>query len=124
MSANTLIARLERVKQTGPGRWIAACPAHEDRSPSLNVRELEDGRVLIHCFSGCEVQAVVESVGLRVIDLFPPRPATYERQTVRGFHALDVLHCLAHESRVVLIAASTLEMGEPKTQKSPTSVSH
>lgn len=113
MSAHALIARLDRVKQTGPGRWIAPCPAHKDRNPSLSVRELEDGRTLVHCFAGCEVQAVVESIGLTVVDLFPPRPASDHRtEPRRGFSPMDVLHCLAHESRVVLIVARTLAGGE------------
>jgi hypothetical protein len=49
MGSVALLDHLERVKQTGPGRWIARCPAHEDRSPSLSVRELEDGRLLRLC---------------------------------------------------------------------------
>ena len=66
MAARAFIERLDCARQTGSGRWIARCPAHEDRSPSLSVRELEDGRTLIHCFGGCDVQAVVE--GLDVLE--------------------------------------------------------
>ena len=32
MSANALLARLDRVRRVGDGRWIACCPAHHDRS--------------------------------------------------------------------------------------------
>ncbi|HIK68234.1 MAG TPA: DNA primase, partial [Flavobacteriales bacterium] len=46
---NNLINRLDKVKQTGKDRYIARCPSHEDRSPSLAIREVDD-RVLIHCF--------------------------------------------------------------------------
>lgn len=53
MSAGALLARLDAVKPTGPGRWLARCPAHEDRSPSLSIRELDDGRTFVHCFAGC-----------------------------------------------------------------------
>ena len=70
MSASTLLDRLQGVRQTGPGRWMAKCPAHEDRSPSLSVRELDDGRVLVHDFAGCETQAVLDAVGLGMADLF------------------------------------------------------
>lgn len=77
MNAAKLLDRLERVKQTAPGRWIAACPAHQDRSPSLSIRELDDGRLLIHCFGGCETQSILEAAGLRFSDLFPaPLPGT------------------------------------------------
>jgi hypothetical protein len=49
----------------------ACCPAHDDISPSLSIREVDDGRILIHCFSGCEVHSVVAAVGLELSDLFP-----------------------------------------------------
>ncbi len=44
MTADVLLSRLDGACRTGPGRWIARCPAHDDRHPSLAVRELEDGR--------------------------------------------------------------------------------
>lgn len=29
-----LLPRLERVRELGPDRWLARCPAHDDRTPS------------------------------------------------------------------------------------------
>jgi hypothetical protein len=46
MSADVLLDKLDGVRPTGAGRWIAKCPAHEDRHASLSVRELDDGHVL------------------------------------------------------------------------------
>jgi hypothetical protein len=51
------------------GRWMAQCPAHDDRSPSLSIREEED-RVLLHCFAGCEVVDVCNALGLSLSALF------------------------------------------------------
>ena len=48
-----LLDRLDGARKTGSGRWLAKCPAHEDRSPSLSVRELEGGTLLVKCFGGC-----------------------------------------------------------------------
>ncbi|MFA7604460.1 MAG: hypothetical protein WCY29_15785 [Novosphingobium sp.] len=73
MPADALISQLDRLRRTGRGKWIARCPAHDDRGPSLSVRELDDGRVLIHCFAGCPVDAVVGALGLTLSDLFPER---------------------------------------------------
>ena len=73
MSMTKLLDRLEKVRKTGPGRWIACCPAHDDHSPSLALRELDDGRVLVHCFAGCSAHEIVSAVGLDLSDLFPPR---------------------------------------------------
>src|SRR5581483_11625578 len=52
MTAETLLAKLDRVKRTGPDRWIASYPAHHDDKPSLAIRDCGDGRVLVHCIVG------------------------------------------------------------------------
>ena len=59
---------LAPVRKSGRG-WVAKCPAHQDRSPSLSIRETED-RVLLHCFAGCSVSAICEAMGIRLRDLF------------------------------------------------------
>jgi hypothetical protein len=71
IKAELLVSKIERIKSTGKGKWIACCPSHNDRSPSLSVRELDDGRVLIHCHAGCSPEEVVTSVGLQMSDLMP-----------------------------------------------------
>jgi putative DNA primase/helicase len=35
------------------GGWTARCPAHDDRNPSLSIRETDHGKVLVHCHAGC-----------------------------------------------------------------------
>ena len=40
---------------------MARCPAHEDREPSLAIRET-DGKVLVHCHAGCDQRAVVDAL--------------------------------------------------------------
>jgi hypothetical protein len=54
-------------------RWkgVAQCPAHEDRSPSMTFAEGVDGRVVLHCFAGCDSEDVVRALGLSWSDLFP-----------------------------------------------------
>src|SRR5207248_9580106 len=48
----------------------AACPAHDDKRPSLKVSLADDGRILLKCFAGCTAEAVLESVGLGWGSLF------------------------------------------------------
>lgn len=55
--------------------YMAQCPAHADGSPSLSVKPGEDGRVLLHCFAGCETDAIATALGLQMTDLFPPPSA-------------------------------------------------
>ena len=71
MIAEKLLSRLDKVKQHGADSWLACCPAHDDKNPSLAISE-KDGIVLLHCFSGgCDVASIVESVGLTISDLYP-----------------------------------------------------
>lgn len=116
MSADVLLSRLDKVKPTGRGRWQARCPAHEDRSPSLAVRELDDGRVLIHCFAGCAAQEIVAAVSLPMEALFPEREIAHAKSERRPFPAADVLRCIAFESLVVMTAGAALLAGQPFTQ--------
>ena len=112
MSAHKLLSLLHGVKQTGPGRWIARCPAHKDKSPSLAIRELEDGRVLLHDFAGCSTNNVLAAVSLTLEDLFPERLAGHNSpKERRPFYAIDVLRCVAFEALLVAIAAHNLARG-------------
>ena len=109
--AENLIARLDAVRTTGPGRWLARCPAHEDRHPSLAIRALEDGRTLLHCFAGCPVDSVVSALGLRLSDLFPPRPSDHPPER-RPWPAEDVLRAVGHETLIAAIAIEMVARGE------------
>lgn len=71
MTAETLLNHLHKVHNKGSGKWVACCPSHEDKTPSLAVTELSDGHILIHCFAGCSPEEVLASVGLQMTDLFP-----------------------------------------------------
>lgn len=64
-----LLSRLAHVRNAGPGRWLALCPAHPDRDPSLSIR-LAGDKLLIHCFAGCAPEAVLEALGLTWRDLY------------------------------------------------------
>lgn len=64
-----VLDRLEGVRRGGKGRYMARCPAHPDRRPSLSVRDGET-RVLLHCFAGCQTEDVLAALGLGWRDLF------------------------------------------------------
>jgi len=69
--AEKIVERLEFCKQVSGNRWIARCPAHDDRSPSLSITQVNDGRVLIHCHAGCGGNDILTSIGLEWADLYP-----------------------------------------------------
>ena len=87
MTIENLLSRLEKVKKRGQGSWIACCPVHNDRSPSMTIRELEDGRVLVHCFAGCSVDEIIGFLGMSFSDLYPPNPIENGKPLRRMFAA-------------------------------------
>ena len=113
MSAEILLSKLDKVKRTGAGRWVACCPAHADKGPSLSLRETDDGRVLVYCFAGCSAVDILAAVGLELRDLYPEPLAGHHKPERRPFPATDVLRCIAFESLVVSAAAAALLTGEP-----------
>jgi hypothetical protein len=70
-----ILSLLEKVQKNSKG-YTALCPAHDDRRNSLSIATGEDGRVLLHCFAGCQPGAIVSALELSMTDLFPPKPAT------------------------------------------------
>lgn len=96
-----LPALLDGYRETAPNRGIARCPAHDDSSPSLSVRELDDGRTLIHCFAGCDALSVVHALGLEMADLFPERLDHHFKRTQSRIPASDRLELIEHEAMTV-----------------------
>ena len=76
---DNVLGKLREVTQSSPGQWSALCPAHGDSSPSLSVGEGDDGRVLLTCHSGCEIDEILEAIGLEQRDLFPNHRQHYGR---------------------------------------------
>ena len=110
MIADTLLSRLDSVRQTGADRWLGRCPAHDDTRPSLSIREIED-RVLVHCWAGCPVEDVISAVGLTFDDLYSKRTTHRCKPERRPFPAADVLRALEREALIAAVAASNLANG-------------
>lgn len=107
---DNLLSRLTKVKGRA-GNYVACCPAHEDRSPSLAVKE-QDGKIILHCFAGCSVENIVGSVGMEMTDLFPPTEPQYTPQPRVKFFATDLLRVIALEAAIVSIAAYDMAKGK------------
>ena len=106
MIAEKILDRLELVRETGPGRWTARCPAHDDKTPSLAIRDV-DGKLLLHCFAQCSLHEIVSAAGLELSDLFPDKPGS-NKPISNPFPATDILRCLSNEFTVVMLVASDL----------------
>lgn len=99
-----VLTRLDKVKATGPNKWKACCPAHDDKNPSLGITEAVDGKVLLHCWAGCSVRDIAAAIGLELSDLFPgDRPAR------RG----PSKAAQQFEATIITIALNNLRQGKP-----------
>ena len=89
MELHEFLSRLH--VDSGPnasGEYMCRCPAHDDKTASLCVREGERG-IVLKCQAGCVTNSVVAAMGLSMRDLFrdpaqprrsapkptPPKPA-------------------------------------------------
>src|SRR5688572_16000254 len=64
-----ILPQLKRLRSTGPNRWEACCPAHEDRNPSFGL-QLKPDKILLNCQAGCTIESVCAALGITPADLF------------------------------------------------------
>lgn len=115
------LAKLESFSETSYLTWIARCPAHEDKRPSLSIKEVEDGIILINCWAGCSAYEIVSSLGMRLADLFPSRNHTGKplssQERKRYGQAEDALRVLRHEAEVILLAGNELQQNSQHSER-------
>jgi hypothetical protein len=118
MTIDVLLSRLERVRKTSPGHWSARCPAHEDKSPSLAVSLTDDGVILMHCFSGCAVDAIAAAAGLDLTALFPPNDSRGGPSAMRERPSIsmrDIVERMRHHATMLFLYAEDRRNGVPAT---------
>jgi hypothetical protein len=114
-----VLARLDgfKLRQHGRDRWRACCPAHNGSNPSaLSVGVGAENQVLLRCWTGCEVEEIVYSLGLELSDLFPPKPQHHtsgppaRRRLLTAGQALDLLEA---EMTLTVVCAADMAAGRP-----------
>lgn len=112
--ADRLLSRLDKVRSTGESKWIACCPAHDDKSPSLSIREIPDGTLLVKCWAGCGAAEIVAAVGLSLADLFPRQPdSPYSAGKRRQWYdaAGEAFRALAADVGIIHVAGASVGKG-------------
>jgi putative DNA primase/helicase len=69
-----VLSKLPTAKSVAGGGWVAKCPGHRDRAPSLKIDEGSDGRALLRCHAGCTTEQIVSGMLLTMRDLMPDTP--------------------------------------------------
>lgn len=115
---DALLSRLDRVTRTGLNTWLASCPTREDKHPSMTIKELDDGRILLHDFGGDSPAEILDAIGLTFDALFPEpiHTATRGKPERRPFPAADILRAIAFETTIIALAGAAIIAGEPFSQ--------
>ena len=112
---NKLLDRLDGVTRKREGQYMARCPAHSDRSPSLAVGEGTEGRVILHCYAGCSAFDVITAVGLNYSDLFPETNKHYSSMFSHMYRERPA-H-LSTEDRIVSYGKAKPRMNEAEKSR-------
>jgi hypothetical protein len=112
-SIDTLLSKVHRLKKTGDSKWLACCPAHDDKSPSLAIK-LADDQILIHCFAGCDVSAIVGALALELSDLMPESKRHTRPNNKRPkFNKSELFDRIVEESAISIVAIRQVFSGTP-----------
>jgi hypothetical protein len=64
-----VLGRLQVASRKGE-KAMCFCPGHDDcNSPSLSLKA-GNGKLLLHCFAGCQPEDIISGIGLQMKDLF------------------------------------------------------
>ena len=115
---DALLAQLEHVQQTRSG-WRADCPNDHRTHGTLSIAQADSGAILVHCFAGCAVAAVLATLGLSLGDIQParlrdesPEARRAARAQFRLASASAAAGFVAREASIVLTAAADLLRGD------------
>ncbi|MEW8001048.1 MAG: hypothetical protein AB2777_21160 [Candidatus Thiodiazotropha endolucinida] len=108
----TVLHHLDKVREMGtPGKWMARCPSHKDKTPSLSI-SLRGESIALYCHAGCSTEDVLDSIGLTFSDLYGKEKANYQAAIAnRGKKALKHLNPYDVDVMVLRLAKEDLEGG-------------
>lgn len=109
-SLDKVLSRLDMVKRIGDGRYKALCPAHDDSTPSLAIKD-DGGRLLLYCFGGCETSEVLGAIGLDFSDIMPEKAMGNFKRDKKLFYAIDILNIIKFEATLTYIYAADMAKG-------------
>ena len=91
MSAERIANTLGNAKREGQ-EWRGLCPCH-DGPPRLSLRNTDDGRLLVHCFAGCDPKDILRELRRRGLiggddrrEHRPHNPAAEHKSATRVIH--------------------------------------
>jgi hypothetical protein len=105
-----LLDKLDKVRHTGRDKWVACCPVHGDKNPSMSIAE-KDGRILCHCFScGANGLEVAKALGL-------PPSVLFEKPLEQSYIPKRVYEEAEIDRLVIAGAEQMRKQGKPLSYK-------
>ncbi|MFN4061223.1 MAG: toprim domain-containing protein [Paracoccus hibiscisoli] len=98
------------------GKWhrtygLALCPAHGDRKPSLTLADAPDGRLLLHCKTGCGFTDVLDALHDKGLLDRMSRPQPPDAETLARREAQDRAKADRAEQRALATWREALPIG-------------
>jgi hypothetical protein len=106
---HAILSHFDRVRATSKNNaYNCLCPAHDDRNASLSIKIQDDGRILMHCFAGCDIESILSAVGLTLDDIIPQRIDLLKPQG-KAFNPYAVLKSLKDDALFLYLCATHIE---------------
>ena len=105
-------AALLGAKSLRRGKWIAHCPSHKDKHPSLSIAEGRKHPVIFKCMSaGCSQDEVIRAMGLNWKEILGEREVLSKELSAR-LRKEQILHALRDLKRVLVSPAGAFLAGK------------
>ncbi|MCP4284779.1 MAG: hypothetical protein GY792_10060 [Gammaproteobacteria bacterium] len=105
IDAETIAGGLRKAKRVSPGKYVACCPSHDDKTPSFSIQDAPNGKILVHCYAGCSQDSVLDA--LRNLGLWY-RPSRHHTKRIRQQISKGQIR---HARMLLALAASENEQG-------------
>ena len=116
MYIEDLLNRFDGVRETGGGQYSCRCPAYEDKSNSLGIKQGDGDRIMMNCFAGCQTQDILSAVGLTFKDILPTNDYNKEVKE-KGFNPYSVLKMIRDEVLIIGLASADIKKGKALNDK-------
>lgn len=92
LSIDDVLSRLTHVKKCGANQWQSSCPCsgnhkNNDSTTSFRIRQNADGRIMVYCQTGCQLNEICDALGCKSTDLLPDKPETDRKTSLIKWYA-------------------------------------
>lgn len=77
----------------------------------MSIREEPDGRILFHCFAGCNKEDILAACGMEWADVMPERVGHHAPAVKQPFSAVAALNHMHQEACVMIQMANVIKAG-------------